>query len=104
VRYRFQVGNGRIVPYALAGGGLGWAQINDRRVTSDVYPLVNETHTSVVGSVGGGIEYMLNRNAAIGVESRYIFGFKNDVVVGGTKGTLDNSSLLVLAQLRLLFP
>lgn len=104
VRYRFQVGDSRLVPYALVGGGLGWAQINDKRVPSDVYPLVAETHTSVVGSVGGGVEYMLNRYAAIGIESRYIFGFNNDVVVGSTKGTLDNNSVLVLAQIRLLFP
>jgi opacity protein-like surface antigen len=103
-RYRYPLGDGRVVPYALAGGGIGWSQSNDRRLPADVYPLVQETHASVVGSVGAGIEYMFNRSVALGVEGRYLFNFDNSVTIGNTKGRLDNDTLLFLAQIRVFFP
>jgi opacity protein-like surface antigen len=57
-----------------------------------------------IGAVGAGIEYYFNSNVAIGLESRYVFGFQNDVHVGTQSGTLANDSILVQASLRILFP
>jgi opacity protein-like surface antigen len=104
LRYRYPVLGDRVVPYALAGGGLGVAQVNDRRVPFETFRLAGDTHMTPIGAVGTGIEYYFNSNVAIGLESRYVFGFQNDVHVGTQSGTLANDSILVQASLRILFP
>jgi opacity protein-like surface antigen len=104
LRYRFPLGDGRIVPYAMAGGGAGWSEINDRRLPFPNYQLVQNTHMSWIGSVGGGVDVMLNRNVAVGIEARYLFGWSHDTSIGGTRGALDNDTILALAQIKMLFP
>jgi len=103
-RYRYPIANDRIVPYALAGGGLGVSQINDRRIPFEEFRLAGETHQTPIGVAGAGIEYFFNSNVAIGLEARYVFGFETDLTIGTQKSTLNNDSLLLEASLRILFP
>jgi opacity protein-like surface antigen len=104
LRYRFPIEGSRLVPYVMGGTGVGWSQLNDRRLPAAIYPIRDETHTSIIGSLGGGLDYMLSDNVALGVETRYLFGFENEITVGNTTGTLDNDTVLALLHLRVLFP
>lgn len=104
IRYRYPVWDDRLVPYAVAGGGLGFAQINDRRQSEDTFPIKQTTTTSLIGSLGGGLEYFLNENVAVGVETRYLFGFDRDVTVGATTASMDNDTVLLTLGLRILLP
>lgn len=104
VRYRVPLMNGRLEPYLIAGTGIGYAQVNDRRIRAVNYPLQSGTFTSIVGSAGVGIDYFLNPNVAIGLQSKYVFLFDNDLTAGNVSGTLDNNTILTQATLRILFP
>jgi opacity protein-like surface antigen len=80
VRYRWQFLDGRLVPFVMAGIGVTFNDINDRRSVVDVYPsdvertpLVDVDGSSVVGSVGVGIEYFLNHNLSFGLAVPFYF-------------------------------
>lgn len=104
VRYRYPIWNDRLVPYAVAGGGAGFAQINDRRQSTAAFPIKQTTTVSAIGSTGVGLEYFLTDNIAAGLETRYLFGFNRDVEVGGTTADMSNDTVLLTAGLRVLFP
>jgi opacity protein-like surface antigen len=80
VRYRWHLRGGRLVPFVMAGIGVTFNDINDRRSVVDVYPsgvqrtpVVDVDGTSVVGSVGIGIEYFLNHNLSFGLALPFYF-------------------------------
>lgn len=104
LRYRYPVFNDRLVPYLLVGVGVGVSQLNDRRVLSTVFPLSGDDGVSPIGSAGGGIEYFLAENIALGIEARYLFGYDQDVEIGGISGRLKNDMVLLAVSLRVLFP
>lgn len=104
LRYRYPILNGRLVPYVLAGGGVGVSEINDARKTFELVPLVDEDSTKVIGSIGAGVEYFLSDNIAFGIESRHLFGIENDFSIGGERTTVDADVVLLSASLRILFP
>jgi opacity protein-like surface antigen len=104
LRYRYPVLGGQLVPYAVAGGGIGFAEINDKKVPHGVFPLESDTTTTAVASLGVGIEYFLAENFAVGVEAKHVFLFENDAEIDGRKATLDSASVLLTAGIRVLFP
>lgn len=104
LRYRYPVLNDRLVPYFLVGAGVGVSQLNDRRVSPAVFPLSGDDGVSPIGSVGGGIEYFLAENIALGLEARYLFGYNQEVDIGNLSGRLKNDTVLLSVSLRVLFP
>lgn len=105
LRWRYPIHNDRVVPYLVAGGGIGWVNVNDPKVPFEDFPMPTRTLTTPVGSFGGGVEYFLMSNIALGLEGKFIVPFEvNDIRVGDRKLTLDNSAFLLNASLRVLFP
>jgi len=104
LRYRYPIWHDRVVPYVVAGGGLGVMEVNDRRQPFASYPLNHDAETAVIGSVGAGLEYFLEDNIAVDVEARHLFGLERDLQIGNTTSTLDTDTVLVTAGLRILFP
>ena len=74
LRYRWQFRGGRLVPFATAGLGATINDNNDHRTVVDQYakgarytPVVDMEESSVVGSVGVGLEYFLNHYLSFGI-------------------------------------
>ena len=94
VRYRWQFWRGRLVPFATAGVGVTFNDINDRRGMVDVYragsrwtPVVDVDESSVVGSIGIGVEYFLNRNISLALSMPfYIYPDWDTLVQSRGKG------------------
>jgi hypothetical protein len=74
LRYRWRLRGGRLVPFVTAGLGATFNDINDRRTVVDQYaegarytPVPDVEGSSVVGSVGVGLEYFLSRHLSFGI-------------------------------------
>lgn len=72
VRLRYPMLNDRLIPYVLGGGGAGFVQVDDK------FPPIGSTtlkknEVSPVGALGGGLEYFIANNLALGLEAKYLF-------------------------------
>jgi opacity protein-like surface antigen len=98
LRLRVPVDDGRLVPYAIAGGGYG---------TGGYLPGKNFTYpiccrgSAAFGVLGGGLEYFIGPNVAVGVESKYQYLFHPDVTLNGRRQRLTADSVALTADLRL---
>ncbi len=72
VRLRLPQLNGRLVPYGLAGVGLGYSEFNDRKPRGANLKIEGESF-GVSASLGAGLEYFLTSNLSVHLESRYLF-------------------------------
>ena len=68
-RFRYPVLDGRLVPYVLAGVGASYAEFNDRK---GVRSKVHGTDFGIAAAIGGGFEYFLTQNIALGMETKYL--------------------------------
>jgi opacity protein-like surface antigen len=77
-RFRWPFLGGRLVPYATAGVGVAFYNINDKRGTVDIptergnavtthTPTIKTDETTVAASAGVGVEYFLNHHVSFGV-------------------------------------
>lgn len=83
LRYRFPLWAGRLVPFALAGLGAAFYDINDARELADNFigtgfqagktPIADIDGSSIAGMIGIGIEYFLNRHLSVGFSVPYYF-------------------------------
>ena len=78
LRWRWPFLDGRLVPFLTAGLGVGYLIVNDPRVVVEVptgrggarqvrSPKWDPDSPRLVGSVGAGLEYFLNRNLSVGL-------------------------------------
>ena len=72
LRLRYPMLNNRLTPYVLGGGGVGFVQVDDK------FPPIGSTSLkqndfSPIGALGGGVEYFLANNLAVGLEAKYLF-------------------------------
>jgi hypothetical protein len=75
VRFRWPFLGGRLVPFAAAGIGVAFNDINDERHDIDQFdvigavraPKVEMDNTSIAGSIQIGAEYFLNHHVSFGV-------------------------------------
>jgi opacity protein-like surface antigen len=104
LRLRYPLFKDRLVPYFLAGAGVGIGQFNDRKPKGFGLPVTDVDKAVPIGVVGAGIEYYVADNIAIGLEGRYIAAGDQTFVVSGTKEKQNISSALVTVGLRLLYP
>jgi opacity protein-like surface antigen len=69
-RFRYPLLDGRrLVPYIFGGLGVSYAEFNDRK---GVHAEVRGTDLGLAVAIGGGLEYFLTQNIALGVETKYL--------------------------------
>lgn len=102
LRLRYPLLKDRLVPYFLAGFGPSWIQSKD--VNAWAFNLDPKAQGwSYTAAVGGGLEYFLRDNIALGVEGRYYFVHSIDGTVGGQPVPVDLSAALFTFGLRVYF-
>ena len=105
LRARYPVMGDRLVPYALAGVGLGFLEDNDRTVVGvdPTVPRISAQNFGVVGTIGAGLEYFIFNNMALGVESRYV-RHNNTIEADGRDRTVELDTILLTTGLRIYLP
>jgi opacity protein-like surface antigen len=108
VRYRYPIGDGRLVPYVTAGVGLSYSDIND---TGNLRVKTTMDERSIAGSLALGAEYFVAENVSFGVVMQSFHYPKAEIehtvrdaanrVILNEKGEIDLSSVSLLAQIRL---
>ncbi len=102
LRVRYPLLHDRLTPYVLAGPGLGVTELNDTSVATTWSS--GEVDTRLVTSVGGGGEYFLSDNIALGVEGKYfITGTGSFSAQGETHSTNLDTGILT-AGFRFFYP
>ena len=104
IRVRYPLLDGRVMPYAVGGVGLGYQEFNDRKPAGADLSIVEQKY-GVAASVGAGIEYFLTSNIAFNFETRYLFSRGHSIQIDNgpwRQGNLD--SLLFSFGLRVFFP
>jgi len=92
-----------IVSFLVAGGGLGFTQFNDPK--RPVFGLsVNTDSSTPLGSIGGGLEYFIGDNIALGVEGKYLFGGDVHYEIEGTALETPPNAPLLMASMRFFYP
>jgi len=104
LRLRYPIMNDRLVPYVVAGGGIGFGEVNDKLLPPLVFNITGGTDTTYIGAAGAGLEYFVAENVAIGFEAKHLFLFDTDIKVQGTPTSLSLDSVALSAGLRLFFP
>ena len=107
VRYRWALGDGRLMPYLT--GGVGFSS-NDVHGTFKPFAAASTASTTVVGSLSAGLDYFISENVAAGFEFRSLIHpnqdadvtFQNPQTGHVTRITdsLNLTSLALLAHLR----
>lgn len=115
IRLRYPMQNNRVSPYLLGGVGLGFTESNDRTALGGDIPLgfgvpANPTRqrfsgsdTSVVYTIGAGVEYFVADNIAVGLEAKYAFQDAS-VTVDGQEREVNLDSFSISGGVRFLFP
>jgi opacity protein-like surface antigen len=99
VRFRWPLLGDRLVPYAIAGVGVAYAETNDKKPRG-LNVEISGNSTSVAFTVGAGLEYFVTRRIAVGAESKYFYSPGHPIKVNGQSedGTLQ--SVLASVALR----
>ena len=102
-RVRYPLFGRRLVPYVFAGAGVAIGQFNDRKPPG--FGLAVDADTAVpIGVVGGGIEYFVADNIAVGLEGKYIAAGNQSYTVDGVRQTQNISTGLFTLGLRMFYP
>ncbi len=103
VRLRYPLLDGRLTPYIVGGVGFAVSQFNDRKPRGFGLS-VNGDRTVAVAAVGGGVEYFVADNIAVGLEVKYLLSGGQSIEIDGVKHSNDIDSLLTFLTLRLFYP
>ncbi|MCU0788111.1 MAG: porin family protein [Verrucomicrobia bacterium] len=88
VRLRLPLVHDRVVPYVVAGAGIGWYDYNDP--TQDGFGTsVDAQGTELVITAGVGVDLFINDNVAFNLEGKYIWLDQLNISVDGQAGTFD---------------
>jgi len=103
-RLRYPLLEGRLMPYAVGGVGLGYSEFNDRKPSgADVK--IDGNPYGVSGLLGVGIEYFVTSNIAFNFETRYLFSRGQTIEIDGGPERVGNfDSVLFSLGLRVFFP
>ena len=103
-RFRYPLLEGRLMPYAMAGVGLGYSEFNDRK-PSGAGVKIDGNPYGVSGLLGVGIEYFVTSNIAFNFETRYLFSRGQTIQIdGGSERDGNFDSVLFSLGLRVFFP
>lgn len=98
LRFRYPVLQDRLVPYLLTGGGIGIGEFSGRE---DFSFTGGGTDTVPVGMIGGGAEYFVMENIALGIEAKYYFAFHPKIRLSGEQRALTLDGVGVTANMRI---
>jgi opacity protein-like surface antigen len=104
-RLRYPMMDDRLAPYIIGGVGGALTQTNDRTPLSDT-PQAREFSADEIDpafGIGGGVEYFIADNIALGLEAKYIF-LDADVEVDGKDESVNLDTFLIAASLRMHYP
>jgi len=99
LRLRYPVLGNRLVPYALAGVGLATTEFNDRK-RRGIGRDIDADDIGLAWSIGGGVEYFLNEDVTLGVETRFVGVPAQDIRFEGERRTASLDSFVVGAVMR----
>lgn len=102
LRLRYPLLHDRLVPYAIGGVGLSVTQANDAR--APVHWDGGKTGVHVAGSLGGGLEYFIQDNVAVGITGKYLFSGDVAYTADEQDSTINTGSALVGLNVRVLYP
>ena len=101
VRVRFPIDGWRLTPYAVAGLGASFAEFNDRKQTG-FGRRVRADDTALAAALGGGIEYALSPEVAVGLDVRYLSLGDHEIRIDQSGGNSRLHALLVGGTLKML--
>jgi opacity protein-like surface antigen len=103
-RLRYPLFEDRLTPYLLTGAGIGFGEAGDpdRRDATALFS--GKTDYSLVGVFGGGLEYFVEENVALGIEAKYTTFFDTDVMVRGQPATLSPEYVSLTGGIRVFYP
>jgi opacity protein-like surface antigen len=103
-RLRYPVLDDRLIPFLIGGVGLAYAESNDIKPRG--VPLGVDGNTGFVptGAIGLGVDYMIARNVAVGVESKYVFVRGHELTIDGRTRALTLDAILTSGTMRIFFP
>jgi opacity protein-like surface antigen len=101
-RARYPLLGDKLVPYLFAGVGLAVTQLNDTRGSVSLPD--GRTQVRPMGAVGGGLEYYIADNIAVGLEGKYLITGSEPYVSDGVEHTVDVDVGLLMLALRFLYP
>ena len=102
-RYRYPILDGRLSPYLLAGGGVGFGEAGDADIPSDMSGFRAKPDTSAVATVGAGFDYFFADNLAVGLEAKHSFLFRTKATQNDKPVTLHPDLVQLSAGLRVFF-
>lgn len=102
VRLSWPLLEGRLRPSLLAGLGVGYAEVNDRKPRGAGLD-VSGPDWGVAAALGVGVEYRLVPSVGLVLATRYLLARGHDVQVGDRGGPVDLDVLVTTAGVRILF-
>ena len=100
LRARYPMSGGQVVPYAVAGVGVSFTELNDASPVAEELS-IDADDTGMVATLGGGVEYFVMSNVSLSAEARYLFSRDLEVSIDDgpeREGNLD--SVLLSISLR----
>lgn len=104
LRLRYPLLENRLVPYFLGGPGIAFAQINDANVPTSWASSSDLTSVRFMGAVGGGVEYYVSDDIALGVEGKYLMTGAKSFDADGTRQRIDMNVGILTFGLRAFYP
>ena len=102
-RFRYPLLADRLVPYLILGAGAVTTQIND--TSTDVnWDGGGTTRARAVGSFGGGLEYYVSEDVALGVEGKYFLVGDQTFNARGANTSINLSAGILTWGMRVLYP
>ena len=104
LRVRYPLFGDRLVPYVIGGVGVTVLDVND--VSDPPVELAGggSSTTMFSGTVGGGIEYFVADNVAIGIEGKYVFTESQRLTTSAGTSSENLSTGLLTAGVRVFYP
>jgi opacity protein-like surface antigen len=99
LRLRYPVLGGRVVPYALAGVGVGILERNDRKPGGTGVDIDND-RWGWAAALGVGAEYFVAPNIAFGLETRYLTSRDHRIRIGTREDTGHFDAVTIALTLR----
>lgn len=97
IRVRYPLEDGRLVPYALFGGGDGWGYFSSRK--DYTYP-IGGRGWSLVGVFGAGAEYFIARNIAMGFEAKDFYAYRINLSVNHQEQPINADQIAMFLNTR----
>jgi opacity protein-like surface antigen len=96
VRLRYPLLDGRLIPYAIGGVGLSYAEFNDRKPPGANLE-IDDRSFGVAASGGAGLDVFVAHNIALGFETKYLTSRAHTLTIDGDRKTGGSHSAVVFS-------